>query len=105
MIIDFLSKIFFALIFLLVGCSSQPKLNTITNSIQKIENTECVLESKFDVVKKVFNEIVTCKSGYAFNFPDVGYDTKICYQPINKIEGIKNPMICELDKDTIVYVN
>ena len=74
------------------------------NSLQKIEKTECILKSNWDLNKKIFTEKVICKNGYSFNFPVLGFDQEKCRKSSKKIDGLKAPIICTIDGETIVYV-
>ena len=104
MITDFLNKFYLFLLIFLISCSSNTKTSKIDNSLQKIENTECILKSNLDLNKKIFIQKVICKDGYSFNFPVLGYDKENCRKSLKRIDGLKEPIICTIDGETAVYV-
>ena len=104
MITDFSNRFYLALLIFLFSCTPNTKTSRIDNSLQKIENTECILKSNWDLNKKVFIEKVICKNGYSFNFPVLGFDQEICRKSLKKIDGLKAPIICTIDGETAVYV-
>ena len=104
MITDFSNKFYLALLVFVLSCSPNIKTSRIDNSLQKIENTECILKSNWDLNKKIFVEKVICKNGYSFNFPVLGFDQEICRKSKKKIDGLKAPIICTIDGETVVYV-
>ena len=104
MITDFSNKFYLALLVFVLSCSPNIKTSRIDNSLQKIENTECILKSNWDLNKKIFIEKVICKNGYSFNFPVLGFDQENCRKSIKKIDGLKAPIICTIDGETVVYV-
>ena len=104
MITDFSNRFYLALLIFLFSCSPNTKTSRIDNSLQKIENTECILKSNWDLNKKIFTEKVICKNGYSFNFPVLGFDQENCRKSAKKIDGLKAPIICTIDGETAVYV-
>ena len=104
MITDFSNRFYLALLIFVLSCSPNTKNSKIDNSLQKIEDTECILKSNLDLNKKFFVEKVICKNGYSFNFPVLGFDNENCRKPLKKIDGLKKPLICTIDGETSVYV-
>ena len=84
MITDFSNKFYLVLLIFLISCSSNTKTAKIDNSLQKIENAECILKSNLDLNKKIFIQKVICKDGYSFNFPVLGYDKENCRKSLKE---------------------
>ena len=104
MITDFSNRFYLVLLIFVFSCSPNTKTLKLDNSLQKIEKTECILKSNWDLNKKIFIEKVICKNGYSFNFPVLGFDQEKCRKSSKKIDGLKAPIICTIDGETTVYV-